>query len=352
MTYSQPGIFNVLDHNVLPGDLQTASNNSYFLQQLVYTVQSLGGGTILFPSQYEVDGVNYTAYKFEGTVGIGPPTSPSPASIIIAGTGQGTGSEPTLFVEGNGDLFEIDTGSPEQDQPTPGGNEHIGGITFRDLSIRYDNGTSGTAINVISGENVRVERVVFIDCPQAVWFEDTLQCTMFDCRVQYDEITPSPACVTLGDNVNGVAAKETYIAACTFLSAIGGGTGVIIQGSEHVRMINTQIDSFWEGIKIIPGAPGLSGGHNALRHSFVNVSVYPFTSSEDKIAGTALIIQPQGPQDISQIAFVECEFEPGDTATGSIGPGIYIDEGLYGSTIDNVRFVSCHCTRFPGRASR
>ena len=343
MAYSQPGIFNVLDYNIFPGDLGTATANSAALQQLVFYVQSLGGGTILFPSQYEYEGVNYVSYKFNGPIGIGPPTSPSPVSIIITGTGQGTESQTTFIVENDSDLFQVDTGSPEQDEPPPGG-EHIGGITFQNLSIKYAGGTSGTAINVITGENVRILQVVFTDCPQAVWFADTLQCSMFECTAVYNNITANPACVTLGPDESGVIAKEIYIASCTFLSNKLAGTGLVLQGTEHVRVMNVRIEAFSEGINITPGA-SISGGQNALKHHFGNVTV--FTGSESGSTGPAVTIQPQGSESVSEIVFAECTFEPGASAT-SAGPGVYIDEGAYGGTVSDIRFVSCHMTRWTG----
>lgn len=348
MAYSQPGIFNVLDYAIYPGELGNASNNTVRLQQLIYLVQSLGGGTILFPSQFESGGANYTVYKFNGTIGVGPPASPSPVSMIFAGTGQGTESQTTLLMEANEDLFEVDTGSPEQDLPVPGGDEHVGGITFQDLSIKYDNGTSGTAIDAISGENVRVLRVVFVDCPQAVWFADTLQCSMFECTAVYSggssPTVPNPACVTLGLDESGVAAKEIYIASCTFLSHQVGGTGLIIQGAEHVRVMNVRLEGFSEGINITPGA-AISGGQNTLKHHFGNVTVFTYNPSGP--TGPALTIQPQGPQNVSEIVFAECTFEPSQSGV-SAGPGVYIDQGAYGATVTDIRFVSCRATRWTG----
>jgi hypothetical protein len=155
--------------------------------------------------------VGNTVYPIIGPIDVGEPLSGDAEAVIIEGTAQGQEGAPTLIVEADGTLFSVDTASG-----------HIGGITFRDFGIQYDKNPetdvvySGTAIDVVKGENVRIERVVFYDCAQAVWFEDTLQCTIFECLAQYDHITPFPACVTLGNDEGGVAAKEIYIAACTF----------------------------------------------------------------------------------------------------------------------------------------
>lgn len=343
MAYSQPGIFNVLDQGIYPGTLGDPTSNTSLLQQLIYTVQGLGGGTILFPSQYEFNGINYTEYRFNSTIGVGPTTSPSPVSIIFAGTGQGTESQTTLIMEADGDLFDVDTGSPEQDEP-PVGGEHVGGITFQDLSIKYPAGSSGTAINVVTGENVRVLRVVFIDCPQAVWFQDALQCSMFLCTAANNNTKPSPACVSIGTTEN-ILAKEIYIGSCTLAAYHLGGTGILMQGTEHVRVMNVRMEGFSDAIRITPGGGSISGGQNAVKHYFGNVTVF----TDDPLGGTgpAVTIQPQGQQSISEIVFSGCTFEPSAGAV-SAGPGVYIDEGAYGAIVSDIRFISCHVTRWSG----
>jgi hypothetical protein len=345
MPYSQPGIFNVLDseYGMVPGSLGVPSENQTALQNAVNAAVAAGGGTILIPS--EENGA--TTYNMQGPIYVGTATSPSPVSLIFAGTAQGTQSAPTMQVQTNaggpysGDLFYVDT--------TTTTDQDVGGITFQDLNIAYLEGASapGAAIHVISGENVRLLRVILTNCPQGVWFEDTLQCSLLECTGNYTKDGNSGTMVTIGNDVMGVAGKEIYITGCKFASHTGG-VGIEIQGAEHVRVSNTRIDTFYEGIKIVPGA-SMSGGHNTLRHSFEDVTVYAFTSDGNSgVAGAALTIQPQGPQNVSQIVFSHCLFEPDEMAEGSIGPGIYIDEGLYGGTIDNVRFVSCFSTRWSG----
>lgn len=341
-SYSQPGIFNALDFNLRPAALGgTAASNQTALQTAIYAAEQAGGGTVLIPSEYESDVV----YPIQGPIYVGSATSPSEVAVIIAGTGQGTQTKPILQVEGNGDLFSVDTGGTQDEGTAVGAYEHIGGITFQDLSIGYDGGTSGAAIHVISGENVRVVRMVFIECPQAVWYEDALQCSIFESTVLHSKIAPSPCAIQLGNDENGVAAKEIYITGSRLLSFKKGGTALIIQGAEHVRMANVRIEGYTDGIMIVPGA-AVSGGHNTLRHSFSNVSVYTYNPAG--LANPAVTIQPRGPQNISQIVFSHCEFELSEQASGSLGPGIFIDEGVYGSTIDNIRFISCLSTRWSG----
>lgn len=338
---SQPGIFNALDYGLVPKPTGTAAVNQIALQTAIYAAEQAGGGTVLIPSEYESDVV----YPIQGPIYIGSATSPSEVAVIIAGTGQGTQTNPILQVEGDGDLFSVDTGSTQDEGIDVGAYEHIGGITFQDLSIGYDGGTSGAAIHVISGENVRIVRMVFIECPQAIWFEDALQCSVFESTILHSKIPAKPCAIQLGNDENGVAAKEIYIAGCRLLAHNQIGTALIIQGAEHVRVANVRIEAYTDGIMIVPGA-AVSGGHNTLRHSFSNVSVYTYNPSGP--AHPAVTIQPQGPQNISQIVFSHCEFELSEQATGSLGPGIFIDEGVFGSTVDNIRFISCLSTRWSG----
>ena len=338
MALSQPGIFNVLDpeYGMQAGLLASASGNQTALQLAITACQAAGGGTVLIPSQ-DLNG--NTVYPIIGPIDVGEPLSGSAEAVIIEGTAQGKEGGPTLLVEADGTLFSVDTTSG-----------HIGGITFRDFGIQYDKNPdtdavySGTAIDVVAGENVRIQRVVFHDCARAVWFEDTLQCTMFECLAQYENIDPSPSCVTLGNDVNGVAAREVYIAGCTLFSHKRGGTGLVIQGAEHVRVMNTRLEGFSDGIMITPGE-SISGAQNSLKHHFGNVTV--FTADPSGPTGPAVTIQPAASQSVSEIVFAECTFEPSQGGVPA-GPGVYIDEGEYGATITDIRIVSCHVTRWTG----
>jgi hypothetical protein len=334
MPLSQPGIFNVLDYEFAatnsPGENQTA------LQNAIADCQSQGGGTVLIPTQ-DLDG--NTVYPIIGPIDVGEPLSGSAESVIIEGTAQGPEGSPTLLVEGAGTLFSVDTSSG-----------HIGGITFRDFGIQYgtnpDTGSpySGTAIDVVAGENVRIERMVFFECAQAVWFENTLQCTIFDCRAENKSIVPSPAFVSIGNDETGALAVETYIAACTFLADKLGGTGFIIQGAEHLRVMNVRIEGVSEGINIVPEGT-VSDDQNSIKFYFGNVTVFPY--NPDGPTGPAVTIQPVGSRNVSEIVFAECVFEPSESGV-SAGPGVYIDEGDDGATISDVRFVSCKATRWTG----
>jgi hypothetical protein len=117
-------------------------------------------------------------------------------------------------------------------------------------------------------------------------------------------------------------------------------------GSDHVRVADCHIDGFLNGILITPGY-----GANAVRHTFTNVSVY--TAGDNVVdmvdyPGNACLLQgQQSGGNISQIVFTSCYFELGETATPTTTvPGILVDGSI--STIDTVRFISCHSLRWPG----
>ena len=132
MALSQPGIFNVLDYGMVGGESGFPDVNRQALQQAIYAAQAENGGTVLIPTE-DLNG--NSVYPIYGPIYVGSPTSLSPVAIIIAGTGQGTEDSPTLLVKNNSTLFSVNTSA--------GGDEHIGGITFQDLSIKYDQDDDG-----------------------------------------------------------------------------------------------------------------------------------------------------------------------------------------------------------------
>jgi hypothetical protein len=153
----------------------------------------------------------------------------------------------------------------------------------------------------------------------------------------------------LGDNNS---AKQIYVAGCYLLNdgnagAPAGGTGMLILGSDQVRVVDTDIGGFSQAIAIQPGPHG----QNAVHLSFTNLGVYAGSAAPDSpaVAGTALTVQPQSSsQTIGSVTFTNCRFDPGesDTFTSTLGSGITIDNK--GSIIDTVRFVSCISTRWSG----
>jgi hypothetical protein len=355
-SYSQPGIFNVLDYGMLPGSSVEPSANQGFLQTAINDAIAAGGGTVLIPSEFEIDGVPVSGYNIVGPINIGTADSPGHASVLIVATSQDTGSAtPLLYVFGgtvseptpyNGDLFSVYTTASGE-----GGEENIGGTNFENLNITYYPGASvpsgGTAaaIHVVDGQNVRVMNTVILNAPQGVFFDNTLQCNLFQCTI-YNATTPGTA-LTLGSGISNVA-KETYVAGCTFLSykpSAGLGIAVQINSVEHVRMQNVRLEGYQQGIVITPGA---SAGGDAYHLHFGDVTCH--TTSAMTSSGAAVLIQPYSPHAVARVTFEDCDLSQGQgkTATSYIGPGIVLDPVTGGGVIDQVRFVDTRSFLWPG----
>ncbi len=285
--------------------------------------------------------VDAGTYQFNGTITIGP----SPASILFIGASSGSGTisphtpipvlkqVPTTSNPNPGDLFVVDD--------NPGGSANIGGILFRDLEIGYAEGlTSGAAIHVQGGgQNVRIVHVVFVNCPQGVWFENTLQCSMLECTI-YNAFNVGTA-LTIG-GAGGGAGIETYVAACTFITSQNKGVGIKVNSAEHLRVMNTRIEGFEQGILITPSA-------DVKKLYFSNVSCY--TESTNTSVGAAVLIQPTGGHFVSQVWFAQCEFTPTLNGTSYQGGGVVIDPingSGGGGVIDQIRFCDCYVCQWKG----
>ena len=179
-----PGVFNVTDPTLGSPILPTnpPATNTSLLQALIKTLLTSSGptngngGTIEFPS--------IGTFQFSGApivIGVDTSGTTQPYAIIIQGDGQGSQSVPLLQKTDGGDLFQVNNST--------GSDDHVGGVTFRDLQIAYSTvQTSGAAIHVIGSENVRVLRCIFQDCPVGVYFEESLQGFMIDCTAVYPNI--------------------------------------------------------------------------------------------------------------------------------------------------------------------
>jgi|HubBroStandDraft_4_1064222.scaffolds.fasta_scaffold00014_73 hypothetical protein len=289
------------------------------------------GGTIEFPS--------VGTFQFSGgpiVIGVDLSTTTQPYAIIIQGDGQGSEGMPLIQKTDAGDLFQVSN--------TTTSDQHVGGITFRDLQIDYSNElTSGAAIHVLHGENVRVFRCVFQDCPNALLLEDTLQCNMIDCTVIYPN-NPAIAAVQIG--AGSITAKETFIAGTTLLSDNNpNGVGILVENADQIRVANTRIEGFQQGILIQPG--GMN--NNVRRAYFGNVSCYP--NSEVSTVGAAVLIQPTDGTWVAQVWFEACQLGPPKEGTEYLGAGVVIDP-LNGSggggNVDQVRLIGCHVCQWNG----
>ncbi len=206
---------------------------------------------------------------------------------------------------------------------------------------------------------------MFSDCPIGVWFEEALQCSMFQCTGTYHYIVATAAVRIGGPNretetgtISGIAAKDIFITDCIFYvpgsaAVRGSSIGLDLISAEHVRLKSVRFEDFYQGILIRPGYAGTDtspSGYNVVRCFFTDVTVLVGTdSTTSEVAGNALTIQPQGTgQQIAELTFVGCAFEPGTdvSITSTEGAGIIVDAN--GSLIDTVRFVSCHACRWNG----
>lgn len=349
------GLFNVTEGVDGSGKIvyagQAALTNTENLQYMVSKLLSSDGptqgqgGTLQFPS------AGVLPYAFAGTITIGPDDEPSPVtqpwSIIFVGTGQGQINAPLLQQTVSEDLFVVEN-------VTSVGSADIGGVVFQDLMIGYSEGASGqiAAVHVEgivgggSSQSVRLLRVTLVNCPIAVWFENSLGCSMVNCNV-YNGSTEGTA-LQIGSYDSPATLQsgiETFIAGCIFEcagAAIGTGTAVQIYGCEHLRMINTRLDSYGQGIVITAGAQSEYTAANVRKLYFGNVSCYPYN------AGAALTIQSGSSKAaVTEVFFVNCEFAPSGSTTTYTGAGIVIQPGSTGP-INQIRFVDCYCCFWTG----
>lgn len=338
---SQSGIFNVLDYGLSTSDM-TGVNNQSYLQQLVDDLlNSAGptsgyGGTILFPS--------VGPFRIAGTITIGGSmTSPpkTPISLIFTGSGHQDVESPNLVqMNGSADLFVVETNADSA-------GDDIGGTVFQDLTMIYNEpsppAASGAAIHVTGGaQNVKLLRLVIIDFSLGVWFDNSLGCSMIDSEV-YNAATYGTA-LTIGASGSLESGIETYVAGCTFISYENpNGIAVQIYGCEHLRMVNTRLEGYQQGIVITT----TTGNGNVRKLYFGNVSCFPSSSESATGAAVSITTSSSTHAAVCQIFFDCCEF--GGYGTTYTGGGVYIAApGSANAPIDQIRFVDCHCCLWPG----
>jgi hypothetical protein len=305
------------------------------------------GGTVVIPSNDAVPSESGNGdggvYFFATDLPSGPAITIScQYPILILGTGNGT----KLVMTQAFDFLVVNNA-------VSGESGAGGGVTFQDLEISYSTGlTSGAAIRVTGpansgSQNVRLLRVVFIDCPVGVALDNSLQCSMIDCVVWNEE--NSGNAVTLGTTESGYFAKETHIAGCVFEASSpnnGMGTALTIVSADEVRVVNTRIQGYAQGIAITPEV-----GY-CVHLFFENVTTIPYLGSSSSTGGAALLIQPPssgaGSGSVLQAVFVGCEFGQTDNDTEYIGPGVLIDQSQTTGFVDQMRFLSCWSSGWPG----
>ncbi len=377
MSWSTPGIFNVLDpwngtSGMIAGVGRTAAEaeaNALILQQIIWYAQNanvsgcLSGpplaATILFPGNSDVPppvgagaSDNGQVYEIAVPSGIGATAAVSVGCnwpLRFLGTGNVKLSMVVNTVGDFGDMFSVVTNV----------GDNTGGITFEDLYFAYptideSEGIPEYAAIHVPGtgqaNNVRIVRCAFLDWPIGIWLEDVLQCSVLQCTITY--ANNAGIGIWLGNGTNegdkGLA-KQVYVAGCVISTFSGheapsGGTGILIMGADQVRIVESDIGGFSTGIAIKPGPYG----QNAVHLSFSNLGIYAGHAADSTLNGTAVFIQPQSTTVvIGTVTFMNCRFNAGENDTvGTLGAGVTVDNNS--SIIDTVRFVSCISTRWSG----
>jgi hypothetical protein len=314
------------------------TNLNAMIQQLLTSTGPTNGqgGTLQFQSA--------GTYVFEGTITVKNDTggTQQPYTIIFAGTGEGMLNAPILQQTTDADFFVVNN--------NPGGSEDLGGVVFQDLMLGYTEGASGqyAAVHVVGGSNsVNLLRVTFVNCPISAWFENSLGCTMVNCNT-YSALNAGIG-LQLGsfdnDPVTLQSAIETFVSGCQFYcNNLNSGVAVQIYGCEHLRMINTRITGYQQGIVIIAGEQETDTAANVRHLYFGNVSCYPYSTSAT--AGAAVVIQSgSSTAPVTEVWFAQCEFSPG--TVDYTGAGIVIQPGTTGP-INQIRFVDCYSCLWAG----
>lgn len=339
---TQQGVFNVTDSMWGLSVSNSGSTNRNLLQTMIETLLDTSGptsgygGTIEFPPA-----TGPLPFQFSGApiiIGQNLHGHTVPNAIIIQGDGQGSATLPLLQKTDTGDLFQV-----SNNDATP--NDNMGGVTFRDLQIAYESASTGAAIHVVTSLNVRVLHCVFQNCPAAVYLEDCGNTAIIDCTVFGTNVGNG---FVLGDNSGDTTVIETYIAGCVLdsFNSPPGGVAILIYNVEHVRCVNTRIETFNQGIVISPGS-----GYSAKKLYFGNVSCFPLSKGAQTSTGAAVLIQPTGSAWVAQVWFDCCELDaPDDKSIVYNGGGVVLDpvNGTGGGFIDQVRFTDCHVCQWNG----
>jgi hypothetical protein len=298
-------------------------DNTAALQLAITAVMQAGGGTIFIPAG---------TYFFTSSTGITiAPTELLPAvGIIIAGT-----SGLTKLVQSSGDALALFTVSGWVAAGAIGV-----GVRFQDLIILFTGtptAASGSqAIYVASSQNVTATRVLFADCPQAMYLDHrSLQCGLFQCAINYDQGPSTQTMIFMGGSENYV---DSCVISQTPKGSIpappGGCYAINIQsGGGGMYVTNTQISDFDFGIYITGGGVNLVAGFISNVHCEANITavqIQPFDSNET----------------IYQVFFNNCDFARTLAGTGT-SAGVLISLPNGGSIAD-IFFTNCMSHNWAG----
>ena len=365
-----PAVFNVLDpwwnsgsgyKPLIPNDTTKAVDNTNALLEIIALAQASNdqsathyyGAIIVFPGHAGVPNQGDSGadaggiYYFQGP-GDGSPTIPILSNWPIKFLGTGSVKLVNYYDTTDsgfilGDFFSIVTDGQYDSNPSHTLGENLGGMTFENITFQFPSAnTQGgvaaihTALNPFGGnggaQNVRINACVFTDCPIGVWFEEGLQCSLFQCTANWAEINGTALKIG-GPNVSGVKpfGKDIFVTDCIFEithNAPAGNIGLDLIAAEHVRLKGVRFDGFDTGILIRPGyaAEGETPStFNVVRCYFEDVTVFAgkIGTVETGPAGNGLTIQPQNDTDVGQLCFVGCTFEPGiNPDITSTSPGV------------------------------
>jgi hypothetical protein len=325
--YSQPGIYNVLDYGMSPA--ASGSSNAEALQAAIDDAQNSynpDGAIVLIPSFDGASPPNYGPYQIE--IPYPSPAITIPGSeynatnLLICGTSNGT----TLEATGPGTLFSIMEG---------GGHS----VTFQDLSVTaVSDGVvvdDVTAFDVASGDYVSFFRVNVIDCAEAFMIASA-STSLLQCSIVYDSIYPSELGCT-GILITSGSTTQVNIEQCVLTCAnlIENSIGLQIgDSSDYARATDTQISGFYTGILITSGGAGITRGPS-------------FGGLEIDATGSCVLIEPHE-QNIYDVSFVNCHFEPTPATSAPSGSGIVLSAGSLGNPgVDTVRLTSCTVAGYP-----
>ena len=291
------------------------------------TLSFLPGGTYYFSGQITV-GVNLAGNK-------------RASSVILRGSAEQSRGAPVLVqLDTTVRFFYVNNSTvagPTQNQ--------IGGIIFQDLIITFASAadsTGGVGIYVDGGSNVRILRVTFDENPIAMWFANTLECSVISADVRTQTLDTAIGMI-LGDT-SGDTAIETYVANVT-MAAYGsnsGGTALLLYGAEHLRMNNVRLESWTNAIVF-----DVQAAYGNIEHCyFHNVSCLTAEAAVTMSVGSGQ--PPTAPTYIVECWFAQCEFEPGGGVTDYLGGGVVINATDTNDIIDQIRFVDCYSCLWAG----
>ncbi len=339
--YSSPGVFNVLDDwgsgPMVPGSVSytQAVANAAALQATItaavaYCESPEGqqyGAIVLIPSNDTVpsgtdlgDGGKY--YICASSASSAAVTISCQFPILILGTGDGTILHMAHYdghPSNNKDLFLINNA---------GSSETVGGVTFQDLHITYDNALdAGSAIHCEGSENVKIFRCIFYNVPAGIVIDDAQQFVMIDCT---NVLISGQGGTILSLGVSA-AVQQSCVTSCVFRVGSGSGSnsqsGLVIGSVDQLSIVDVRFEAFnTYAIQITPSS------------SCTDVC---FEGVYAAGPGTQLLLQPGGAGEgyIRNASFVNCTFLNNDVSD-EVSAAI-LNAGTENSNIDTVRLLSC-----------